>query len=88
MRAFDAIAFSFTATNASHPACVPDGLERLPFFPVIDEKTSARTQVQMKALLRQMKLELAGARDTTLLLAIVAGFIAWSITAVLRGIFG
>jgi hypothetical protein len=42
----------------------------------------------MKALLRQMKLELAGARDTTLLLAIVAGFIAWSITAGLRGIFG
>ena len=56
------------------------------FFPLLMKRILSRTY--MKALLRQLKLELAGARDATLLLAIVSGFIAWSITAVLRVIFG
>jgi hypothetical protein len=38
---------------------------------------------KMKAIWHQMKHELSG-RDETLLLAIVAGFLAWIITDLLR----
>jgi fructose-specific phosphotransferase system IIC component len=41
----------------------------------------------MKTLLRQLKLELANARDATLLLAIIAGFFAGTITQLLKAIF-
>jgi hypothetical protein len=46
-----------------------------------------RTCKKMKALFRQLKLELANARDATLLLAIIAGFFAWTITQLLKAIF-
>jgi hypothetical protein len=42
--------------------------------------------IEMKAFWRQMKHELSG-RDATLLLAIIAGFLAWIVTDLLRIIF-
>jgi hypothetical protein len=42
---------------------------------------------EMKGFWRQMKHELAAGRDATLMLAIIASFIAWIVTDLLRIIF-
>jgi hypothetical protein len=42
----------------------------------------------MKLFWRQVKHELSNARDATLILAIIAGFVAWIITQLLRVVFG
>jgi hypothetical protein len=42
----------------------------------------------MKLFWRQVKQELSNARDATLILAIIAGFVAWIITQLLRVVFG
>jgi len=39
-------------------------------------------------LWRQLRHVLSNARDATLLLAIIAGMLAWIITETLRGVFG
>jgi len=41
----------------------------------------------MKAFWRHMKHELCRGRDATLILAAVAGFIAWEFTQILKVIF-
>ena len=38
--------------------------------------------------LRRSRLGLSKARDATIMLAIIAGFVAWMITEFLRAIFG
>jgi hypothetical protein len=43
---------------------------------------------KMKAFWLQMKHELSAGRDATLMLAIIASFIAWIVTDLLRIIFG
>jgi hypothetical protein len=42
---------------------------------------------EMRAFLRQMKHEFSAGRDATLMLAIIASFIAWIVTDLLRIIF-
>jgi GTPase len=42
---------------------------------------------EMRAFLRRMKHELSAGRDATLMLAIIASFIAWIVTDLLRIIF-
>jgi hypothetical protein len=42
----------------------------------------------MAMLLDKLKRELSNARDATLLLAIIAGFFAWTVTQLLRAMFG
>ena len=43
---------------------------------------------EMRAFWRQMKHELFAGRDATLILAIIASFIAWIVTDLLKTIFG
>jgi hypothetical protein len=42
----------------------------------------------MKLFWRQVKHELSNARDATFILAIIAGFVAWIITQLLRVVLG
>jgi hypothetical protein len=42
----------------------------------------------MKLFWSQVKHELSNSRDTTLILAVIAGFVAWIITQLLRVVFG
>jgi hypothetical protein len=42
----------------------------------------------MKLFWRQVNYELSHGRDATLILAIIAGFVAWIITQLLRAVFG
>jgi hypothetical protein len=42
----------------------------------------------MKLFWRQVKYELSHGRDATLILAVIAGFVAWIITQLLRVVFG
>jgi hypothetical protein len=42
----------------------------------------------MKLFWRQVKYELSHRRDGTLILAVIAGFVAWITTHLLRVVFG
>jgi hypothetical protein len=73
-----------SASESSWTKCLreADVPERLPFFPVfLDGKRIKR------AFWRDMKHRFEG-RDATLILAIIASFIAWNVTYLLRAIFG
>jgi hypothetical protein len=43
---------------------------------------------EMRKFWRQMKHDLFDGRDPTLILAVIASFIAWNVTYLLRTIFG
>jgi hypothetical protein len=43
---------------------------------------------EMRPFWRQMKHDLFEGRDATLILAVIASFIAWNVTYLLRTIFG
>ncbi len=59
--------------------------EQLPFFPVVWIENGSEG---MKLSWRQVKQELANARDADLLLAVIASFAAWIITSLLKVVFG
>jgi hypothetical protein len=59
--------------------------EQLPFFPVVWIGDRSKG---MKLSWRQVKHELANARDADLLLAVIASFVAWIITSLFRVVFG
>ena len=42
----------------------------------------------MKLFWRQVKHEMSHGRDATLMLAVIAGFVAWVIAQLLRVVFG
>ena len=42
----------------------------------------------MQSLWRQVKHELSNARDNTLILAVIASFLAWTVTQLLKVAFG
>ena len=59
------------------------------YFPLYGRgRSECQTVEEMKLSWRQVKQGLFGARDATLMLAVIAGFAAWIITQLLRAALG
>jgi hypothetical protein len=57
-------------------------------FKASGSPAECKTGKEMKLFWRQVNYELSHGRDATLILAIIAGFVAWIITQLLRSVFG